>query len=173
MSKSKSVRDLMVDVFEFPHIPHWFTIRQAMGVMRKSFIESEKCIYPQVVLVFDEKYNIMGTFTARELIKGLEPKLKQVKIKDADIAVVDDDTLITFEARMFSEEVKKNAEKPVSEIIVPVKAFASPDDSAVKASIMMVHYNLAVLPVLENKQKLVGVVRMLEAFEEITNIVLE
>jgi CBS domain-containing protein len=173
MSKSKSVRDLMVDVFEFPHIPHWFSIRQAMGVMRKSFIESEKCIYPQVVLVFDEKYNIMGTFTAREIIKGLEPKFIQVKIKDADIAVVDDDAIISFEARMFSEEVKKNAEKPVSEIMTPVKAFVTPDDSAVKAAIMMVHYNLTVLPVLENKQKLVGVVRMLEAFEEISNIVLE
>jgi CBS domain-containing protein len=173
MSKSKSVRDLMVDVFEFPHIPHWFTIRQAMGVMRKSFVESEKCIYPQVVLVFDEKYNIMGTFTAREIIKGLEPKLMQVKIKDADIVVVDENAIINFEARMFSEEVKKNAEKPVSEMMTSVKAFVAPDDSAVKAAIMMVHYNLTVLPVLENKQKLVGVVRMLEAFEEISNIVLE
>lgn len=172
MYKSKSVKELMIDVFEFPHIPHWFTIKQAMGIIKKSFVETEKSIFPQIVLVFDEKYNLMGTFTPRDIIKGLEPKLKHVTIKEAEIAYVNEDTLASFEANLFGSQAKELAEKPVSEIMIPAKTFVSPEDSILKAAFLMVHQNLVVLPVLENK-KLVGVVRMLEAFDEISNIVLE
>lgn len=172
MPENKEVRDVMVDVFEFPHIPHWFTIKQAIGIIKKSFIETEKCIFPQVVMVFDEKYNLMGTFTPRDIIKGLESRLKPISIKDADIAYVDENAMVTFEASMFTEESKKLAEKPVSEIMVPAKTFVSPEDSIVKAAFLMVHHDLVVLPVLENK-KLVGLVRMIEAFDELSNTVLE
>lgn len=172
MPESKKVRDVMVDVFEFPHIPHWFTIKQAIGIIKKSFIEAEKCIFPQVVMVFDEKYNLMGTFTPRDIIKGLESRLKPVSIKDADIAYVDENAMVTFEASMFAEESKKLAEKPVSEIMVPAKTFVSPEDTVLKAAFLMSHHNLTVLPVLENK-KLVGLVRMIEAFDELSNTVLE
>ncbi len=172
MQESKKIRDVMVDVFEFPHIPHWFTIKQAMGIIKKSFIEADKCIFPQVVMVFDEKYNFMGTFTPRDIIKGLESRLKPVSIKDATISYIDENAMAIFEASMFKEESKKLAEKPVSKIMIPAKTFVSPDDTVLRAAFLMVHHNLAVLPVLDNK-KLVGVVRMLEAFDEISNIVLE
>lgn len=85
MQESKYVRDVMVDVFKFPRIPHWFTIKQAMGIIKKSFIEADKCIFPQVVMVFDEKYNFMGAFTPRDIIKGLAPKLKHITIKFWDM----------------------------------------------------------------------------------------
>ncbi len=172
MQESKKVRDAMVDVFGFPHIPHWFTIKQAMGIIKKSFVEAEKCVFPQVVLVFDEKYNLMGTFTPRDIIKGLEPKLKHVTIKDAEIAYINENALASFEANLFSSQSKELAGKPVSEIMIPAKTFVLPEDTVLKAAFLMVHNNLVVLPVLENK-KLVGVVRMLEAFDEISNIVLE
>lgn len=172
MQESKKVKDVMVDVFEFPHIPYWFTIKQAIGIIKKSFVGTEKCVFPQVVLVFNEKYNLMGTFTPRDIIKGLEPKLKPVAIKEADIAYVDENALAAFEASLFSAQSKELAEKPVSEIMIPSKTFVSPEDTILKAAFLMVDQNLVVLPVLENK-KLVGVVRMLEAFDEISNIVLE
>lgn len=73
---------------------------------------------------------------------------------------------------MFVEESKKLAEKPVSEIMVPAKTFVSPEDTVLKAAVLMSHHNLTVLPVLENK-KLVGLVRMIEAFDELSNTVLE
>ena len=74
MSSIKTVKEIMVDVFEFPHIPYWFSIRQAIGIIKKSVLESAKCVRPIVLLVFDEKYNLVGTLTHINILKGIEPK---------------------------------------------------------------------------------------------------
>jgi predicted transcriptional regulator len=137
MSESKVVKDLMIDVFEYPHVPYWFTIKQAIMVIKKSLIGTEKCVYPLVVLVFDEKYNILGTLTLKDVLKGLESKDK--------------------------------AETPVSEVMIPAKLFVEPDDPATKAADMMFNNDLILLPVIENKKKFVGVVRMIEVFNELTS----
>lgn len=107
MPESKKVRDVMVDVFEFPHIPYRFTIKQAIRIIKKSFIEAEKCMFPQVVMVFDEKYNLMGTFTPRDIIKGLESRLKPVSIKDADIAYVDENAMGNFRGKHVCRGIQK------------------------------------------------------------------
>ncbi len=172
MPENRKVREVMIDVFEFPHIPHWFTIKQAIGIIKKSFIDTEKCVFPQVVMVFDEKYNLMGMFTPRDIIKGLESRLKPVSIKDADIGYTDENAMAAFEAGMFAAESKKLSEKPVSEIMIHAKTSVSPEDTVVKAAFLMSHHNLTVMPVLDNN-KLVGLVRMIEAFNELSDAVLE
>jgi len=60
MADRSTARELMIDVFEYPHLPYWFTIKQAVGVIRKSLIKTEKCVHPKVIFVFDEKYNLIG-----------------------------------------------------------------------------------------------------------------
>ena len=171
MVEGKTVKDLMVDVFEFPHIPYWFSIRQAIVIIKKSVLESDKCVRPIVILVFDEKYNLVGTLTHINILKGLEPKfLEQVtrpevhKESEVDLSILWDN--------IFSIESKKLAEKPVSDVMVPSKLFVVPDDPITKAAYLMLHNDLILLPVLENKRKLVGVVRMIEVFEELSNDIL-
>jgi Mg/Co/Ni transporter MgtE len=139
MAKRKVVKDLMIDVFEYPHVPYWFTVKQAIMVIKKSLIETEKCIHPLAVLVFDEKYNILGTLTLKNILKGLESKEK--------------------------------AERPVSEVMIQAKLFVEPDDPINKAADLMLNNDLILLPVIENKKKFVGVVRMIEIFDELTNAI--
>src|SRR4030067_1160184 len=105
MSTSKVAKDLMIDVFEFPHIPYWFSIRQAIGIIKK--------------------------------------------------------------------ESKEMAEKPISDVMTPAKFFVLPDDPITKAAYLMVHNELALLPVLENNKKFIGLVRMIEVFDELSNTILE
>jgi len=109
-------------------------------VIKKSLIGTEKCIHPLAVLVFDEKYNILGTLTMKDILKGLESK--------------------------------EGAERPVSEVMIPAKLFAEPDDPATKAADLMLNNDLILLPVIENKKKFVGVVRMIEIFDELTSAIL-
>src|SRR4030042_5986926 len=85
MSESKVVKDLMIDVFEYPHVPYWFTIKQTIMVIKKSLTGTEKCIHPLAVLVFDEKYNILGTLTMKDILKGLESKEKAERPVSEDI----------------------------------------------------------------------------------------
>jgi predicted transcriptional regulator len=137
MSTGKVVKDVMIDVFEYPHVPYWFSIKQAIMVIKKSVIGTEKCIHPMAVLVFDEKYNILGTLTLSDILKGIESKDK--------------------------------AESPVSEVMVPSKFFIGPEDPISKAAELMLNNNLVLLPVIEeDKKKFVGVVRMIEIFDELT-----
>jgi Mg/Co/Ni transporter MgtE len=140
MSTGKVVKDVMIDVFEYPHVPYWFTMKQAIMVIKKSVIGTEKCIHPMAVLVFDEKYNILGTLTLNDILKGLESS-------------------------------KEKAESPVSEVMVPAKFFVEPGDPISKAAEQMLTNNLILLPVIEDKKKFVGVVRMIEIFDELTSAV--
>ena len=138
MSTGKVVKDVMIDVFEYPHVPYWFTMKQAIMVIKKSVIGTEKCIHPMAVLVFDEKYNILGTLTLGDILKGLGSKDK--------------------------------ADSPVSDIMVPAKVFVAPEDPISKAADLMLNNNLTLLPVIEeDKKKFVGVVRMIEIFDELTS----
>lgn len=38
MSDSKVVKDIMVGIFDHPHIPYWFSISQAIRIVKASFI---------------------------------------------------------------------------------------------------------------------------------------
>ena len=66
LSNSKAAKDVMIGIFEYPHIPYWFAISQAMRIIKVSFISTKKYPEPLAMLVFDEKYNLLGTLTLKE-----------------------------------------------------------------------------------------------------------
>jgi CBS domain-containing protein len=171
MSSIKTVKEIMVDVFDFPHIPYWFSIRQAIGIIKKSLLSGEKCHHPMAVLVFDEKYNLLGTLTPKDILRGLEPRFLKQTAK-AQVHAEDESGLSLLWDTLFNKESKEMSEKPVSEVMTPAKVFVEPDDPITKAAYLMIHNDLVLLPVLENKKKFVGLVRIIETFDEISNAVL-
>jgi hypothetical protein len=172
MSNGKTVKDVMMGIFDYPHIPYWFSIAQAIRIIKVSFISTKKYPEPMAILVFDEKYNLMGTLTLKDMLRGLEPKFFKPSTK-AQVPESDESGLSVFWDSLFNQGSKELAEKPVSEIMVPAKHFMEPSDPLTKAAYMMIHHNLVLLPVLENKTKFVGLVRMVEIFDEISNAILK
>ncbi len=172
MSNTKVVKDLMLDVFEFPHIPYWFSIRQAMGIIKKSLLSGEKCHHPMAILVFDEKYNLVGTVSLKDILRGLEPKFLKPTTK-AQVHEEDESGLSLLWDTLFDRESKEAAERPVSDVMIPAKFFVKPDDPITKAAYLMVHNDLVLLPVLEDKKKFVGLVRMIEIFDELSDAILK
>jgi Mg/Co/Ni transporter MgtE len=172
MSKGKVIKDLMIDVFEYPHIPYWFTIKQAMGIIKKSLLSSEKCHHPMAILVFDEKYNLLGTLSLKDILRGIEPNFLKATIK-AQVPAEDESGLSMLWDTLFDKESKEMSEKPVSEMMVPAKFFVRPEDPITKAAYLMIHNDLVLLPVLEDKKKFVGLVRMIEVFDELSSSILE
>jgi len=61
----------------------------------------------------------------------------------------------------------------VSEIMASAKYFVEPGDPVTKAAYLMLQHELILLPVLENKKKFVGLVRMIEVFDTISDAVLK
>jgi CBS domain-containing protein len=172
MSNGKVAKDVMIGIFEYPHVPYWFSIGQAIRIVKVSFISSKKYPDPMAILVFDEKYNLMGTLTLKDILRGLEPRFMKPSEKAQGISG-DESGLSLIWDTLFTQGTKELAEKPVSEIMVPAKQFVEPGDSLTKAAYLMLHHDLTLLPVLENKKKFVGLVRMIEVFDEISNAIIK
>jgi hypothetical protein len=172
MQSNKKIKDLMIGIFEYPHIPYWFSISQAVKIVKVSFLSTKKYPEPMAILVFDEKYNLMGTLTLKDILRGLEPRFLKPSTK-AQVPEEDESGLSLMWDTLFDKESKEMAEKPVSEVMVMTKYFVEPDDPITKAAFLMLHHDLILVPVLENKRKFVGVVRIVEIFDEISNAVLK
>lgn len=169
MIQERVVSAIMVDVFDFPHIPYWFSIRQAIGIFRATMPSDEKCFSPMGILVFDEKYNLLGTLNLKSILRGMEPTF----LKPPSRAQVLDEDAALLSSLWDADKSKESAERPVSEIMVPAKFFVGPDDPVTKAAYVMMRNDLTLLPVLDGKRKLVGMVRIVEIFEELTGDILK
>jgi len=172
MPVTKKVKDIMIDVFDYPHMPHWFTVKQALGIVSVSLTSATKQPEPLAILVFDEKYNLMGTLGLRDIIKGLEPKFLK-PTTSAQVHDEDESGLSVLWETLFDNEFSETADRPVSEVMVPAKFFVRPEDPVTKAAYLMVRHELVLLPVLEDNRKFVGLVRMREIFNELSGAILK
>lgn len=172
MAQNKLVKDIMIDIFDFPHIPCWFTIRQAIGIIKASSADGKKYPEPLTLLVFDEKYCLLGTMGLRDILKGIEPRFGQATAM-AQVPENDEAGLSTPWDGLFSRESKVMAEQPVHEVMNPVRFSVDPEAPATKAAYLMIENDLAVLPVLEDAKKFVGLVRMAELFDALSTAVME
>lgn len=171
MPNQKKVKDLMIPLEDYPHIPYWFTLRQAMAIIREAAIKFEGTFEPRSVLVFDEKYQLMGILTLRDIIKGLEPRfLKESKILEG-LKVPSDPSLAVLLGDLFGPNIKQESQKPVSEVMTPIKVMVDADDPFAKAVYLMIKENVGMMPVMKDK-KVVGMVRLSELFNEISKLVL-
>ncbi len=166
MPYTKKVKDLMIPLEDYPHIPYWFTLRQAMAIVREAAIKFEGTFEPRAVLVFDEKYQLMGMLTLRDVVRGLEPKFAEDKG-----LIKSDPSLAVLVGDMFGPGMKEASQRPVSDVMSPIKVTVNGDDPITKALFLMIKENVGMMPVLQDN-KVVGMVRMNELFKEISDVVL-
>jgi CBS domain-containing protein len=166
MPDGKKVKALMIPLEDYPHIPYWFTLRQAMAIVREAAIKFEGSFEPRAVLVFDDKYQLMGILTLRDIIKGLEPRfLKETKLIKAD------PSLTVLFRDLFGPNLQEQSQRPVSEAMSPIKVLADAEDNIIKVLYLMIKENVGLMPVLE-KGKVIGMIRLSDLFNEISKIVL-
>jgi CBS domain-containing protein len=166
MSDTKKVKELMIPLEDYPHIPYWFTIRQAMAIVREAAIKFEGSFEPRAVLVFDEKYQLMGMLTLRDIIKGLEPRFMH------ETALVKaDPNLTVLMGDLFGPGMREASQKPVSEIMSPIKVIIQGGDSIAKAVFVMIQENVGMMPVIQDS-KVAGMIRLSDLFTEISKLVL-
>ena len=166
MPYAKKIKDLMIPLEDYPHIPYWFTLRQAMAIVREAAIKFEVTFEPRAVLVFDEKYQLMGLLTLIDIIKGLEPRL----FKETELIKMDA-TLTTLTEDLLGPAIKEQSQKPVNEVMSPIRATVDAEDLAVKALYLMIKENVSPIPVMK-ENKVVGMIRLFDLFREISEAVL-
>lgn len=171
MLTKKTIKDVMIDINEYPHIPGNISLRQAIAILKNSMIEAKSCFQPMIALVIDDR-GIIGTLRLRDILKGLEPNFLKPSSKFQGRAE-DSSGLSLIWDSLFDKEAEELANKPVREAMEPITVFVDAEDPIAKAAYMMIHNDLLILPVLENKKKLVGLIRMIEVFDVLAGGVLD
>jgi CBS domain-containing protein len=167
MPAKKKVKDVMIPLEDYPHIPHWFTLRQAMAIVWEASLKSGGSYLPRSVLVFDENKKLMGIITLRDIIKGLEPKFLQ----ESTVAKVEAALTVLLE-QLFAPEIKELANRPVSEVMGPVEFTVAADDPLTRALAIMLMEHVGMMPVIQ-EDTVVGMIRLSDIFRVISQAVLE
>jgi predicted transcriptional regulator len=139
-----------------------------------TIICGERTSLPRALLVFDEGQQLLGIVRRRDILRGLEPKfLRTMPITHRKqlFEVEVDPNLVILSTGKIAKAVQEQAEQKVSEVMQPIVATVKHSDHLTKVIYKMIHWNLALLPVLE-EGNVIGVVRSVDAFHEIAKLVL-
>ncbi|MCX5891688.1 MAG: CBS domain-containing protein [Deltaproteobacteria bacterium] len=166
MPRQKTAEQLMIRLEDYPHIPYWFSLREAMAIVREAALKFGGSFEPRAVLVFDEKYQLMGILTLRDIIIGLEPKFLQ------EAGLIKMDPSLTVLMGDFSgPKMKEQSQRAVSEVMSPIKITVKASDPITKPLYLMVKENLGLVPVVQGG-RVVGMLRLSDLFGEISKLVL-
>jgi CBS domain-containing protein len=166
MANDKKVKDLMIPLEDFPHIPYWFTLRQAMAIVREAVGKFAGAFEPRAVLVFDEKYQLMGILTLRDIIKGLEPKFLQ----ETGLVKMDPNLTVLLKD-LLGPDMRTASQRPVNEVMCPIAVTVDAGAPVAKALYLMIQENVGFLPVMHSGN-VAGMVRLSDLFNEVAQLVL-
>ena len=171
----KRAGDIMIPLDDYPHLPYWFTLRQATAELEKSEVEIHgRKSLPRAVLIFDEKYQLMGMARRRDIMRGLEPEFllgRPIESRKTLFDVKVDPNLSELSYDKLLQGMRRQGQRPISDVMRPILTTVDFDDHLVKVIYEMVDRGLSILPVLK-EGKVVGVVRSVDAFREIAEILL-
>jgi CBS domain-containing protein len=167
MTKGKKVKDLMIPLEDYPHIPNWFTLRQAMAIVREAAVKFEGAFEPRAALVFDEKYQLMGILTLRNMIKALEPEF----LRETSLVKRDPDLTGSL-GDLLGPNLKEHSQRPVSEVMIPIQVTVDDNAPISKALYLMIKENVGRMPVMQDN-KVAGMIRLTDLFGEIAAVVLD
>ncbi len=171
---TKRAVDLMIPLDKYPHIPHWFTLRQAITEIESSSIEYEgRKSLPRALLVFDERSQLVGIVRRRDILRGLEPSFAQnaPRTQRGLYEVGVDPALLELSFAQSPETFRRQAEQPISIVTRPIIATVEHDAHLAKIVHIMVTEDLHLLPVIRDG-RVVGVVRSADVFHEVCKLLM-
>ena len=173
--ETKRAEQMMIPLDAYPHIPYWFTLRQAIVEIENAELDIEgRKSLPRVVLVFDEQYNLMGVVRRRDVLRGLEPQFlaQRAPRSSQDVYTIKiDPNLAELAYDRLVGRIRERAERPVSEVMIPIRTTVEHTDNIMKVIYEMVEQNVSLIPVLK-EGRVAGVIRSVDVFHEVAQLVL-
>jgi CBS domain-containing protein len=167
--------DIMIPLDSYPHVPYWFSLRQAIAVMEKSQFEIEgRQSLPRVILVFDEKYQLMGMVRRRDILRGLVPDAMQESIErkgESDPAHKRDTRQTGVPVHDITDEISTRAERPIRDVIAPIRVTLPSDTPIIDIATALVINNVSFVPITKNG-KVSGVIRSNDVLLRLRRIII-
>ena len=164
----KLAGDIMVPLDEYPHLPYWFTLRQAMVEMERTVIDIDgRKSSPRAVLVFDEAYRLLGLVRRRNILFGLESSCLDLSA----ISVPDKSDENHRVPKHLISNIRAQASRQIGDVMIPIEHTVAFDDHFVTVMETMVEHNLNLLPVMSS-DSVAGVIRTVDIFHEVSELLL-
>ena len=154
----RQVGDIMIPLSDYPHLPVWSTMLEAIEKMDRSELEVRgRRSLPRVLLLFDLDGSISGTVTRRDLMRGMEPQFLlgqslQQRIKLFDIQV--DPHLSELWPDNWLQAIREQVDRPVADAMRPIERTIDADELIMSAVYEMVNHDLIILPVRRKAKSL-------------------
>lgn len=168
------VRDIMIPLARYPKVAPDDTLRDAMVALNQTRLEvSGAPSLPRVVLVVEPSGKLVGLVRRRDIMRGLEPPFlaaRPAAHREA-MFVGGDASLIELAYHRTVAAVRKQSRRPVREVMRPIPATIEGSANMVRGIYALVNNRSSLLPVLE-QGRVVGVLRSVEALEQLNQLVL-
>lgn len=178
-AEDRQAKDVMLPPDAYPTVHEWVTIREAIVALGASAVRfpDGHCIPPRYLLVIDEKDELTGIVSRRELLKGLVPQLREAERVDAHLRrlVPFRDTAFELPIRwssLFSRAALRAARSPVSTVMRPVRGTVTVNDPLSTVITTMIHHQIDLVPVLDGR-KVAGIVLMTAVFDAVAEFIAE
>lgn len=168
MSISGTVKDHLTPLSGYPHVRDSATLRDVFDSLQAAAGAAEQF---RNVLVLDGNDHLVGTLGLRDLLRALLPDYlhhapAHYEGSDGDLA-----SLAALWQDDCSEQCRKAASMPAGPHANKIAATVAPGDPLAKAVYLFAATGANILPVIEN-QRLIGVLRLVDVFGEVTKAVL-
>ncbi len=169
------VADIMIPLADYPKVTPSTPLRAAIAVMDGARLDfGGRKSLPRVLLIVDEDGCIKGHVRRRDVMHGLEPRFMQTtqpkyRKKWFDVGV--DPHLSELDTEHVLKAMRQQAERPVNDIMRPIEGTLDVDDHIVTALYEMTAHGVPLIPVTR-EGKVVGIVRTVELFHELAQLVI-
>jgi CBS domain-containing protein len=168
--ESIKATDIMIPLDHYPHVPFWFTIRQAVAELERVQLSTDnRQSLPRVVLVFDEEYRMMGSVRRRDLLRGLGANALQEQLErdgENDPSFRRDVATSELSSSHTVDSIRERSGRQVSEIMQPIRVTVDADSTISEVMNVLVVNNVSFAPVV-GAEGVVGVVRTAEVLHRL------
>ena len=171
----RRVGEIMIPLNDYPHLSVWSSMLEAIEMMHQAELEVRgRKSLPRIILLFDLDGSISGTVRRRDLMRGMAPQFLRGQPLKYGMTFFDlpvDNHLSELSSGKMAKDFRKQVNRPVTDVMRPIDRTINFDESIMTAVYEMVNHDLIILPVLQNG-KVVGVVRTVDVFHELAELVL-
>lgn len=173
---TRRVGEIMIPLQEYPHLPVWSSIRDAVKVIHRTElnVRGRKSL-PRIVLLFDLDGSVAGSVRRRDIMRGLEPRFllsQPLEYRQKLFNVEADPNLAEVLFDKVVRGILEQVDRPVADIMQPIDTTIDYDEHIMKAIYEMVNHSLSILPVVRD-DTVEGVIRTVDVFHELAGLILK
>jgi CBS-domain-containing membrane protein len=162
---ASQVRDILVPLEQFPHLPQTATVREAYDLLHRQ--HSSGGWRFRHMLVFNDSGKVVGVLSLVDLLRTLMPDYIRASLSQKAYGgpMAADASLSLLWQESFSAQCRQLAGIPVASHMTPVQHTVRTDDPITLAAYLMIAHHVHMLPALEDGV-VAGVVRIVDVFNQ-------